>query len=96
MWCTGTPRFANVFSDVRVERQLGATEKSALVLVRVASLNNVPSQVRTIVVPEVPIARPWDVPRFWAVLINFGRFQRRYAPKHTPRCTTASRSGASS
>jgi len=47
----------------------------------VGSLNNVPSQVRTTVVPEVPIARRWDVRRFWAVLINFGRFQRRYAPK---------------
>ena len=25
VWCTGTPRFANVFSDVRIERQLEAT-----------------------------------------------------------------------
>jgi len=49
--------------------------------VRVGSLSNVPSQVRTTVVPEVPSARRWDVRRCWAVLINFGRFQRRYAPK---------------
>jgi hypothetical protein len=49
--------------------------------VRVGSLNNVPSQVRTTVVPDVPTARRWDVRRFWAVWINFGRFQRRYAPK---------------
>jgi len=44
-------------------------------------LNNVPSQVRTTVVPEVPSARRSDVRRFSAVLINFWRFQRRYAPK---------------
>jgi hypothetical protein len=50
-------------------------------VVRVGFLNNVPSQVRTVVVPEVPSARRWDVRRFWAVLINFGPFQRRYAPK---------------
>jgi len=49
--------------------------------VRVGSLNNVPTQVRTTVVPEVPSAQRWDVRRFWAVLIKFGRFQRRYAPK---------------
>ena len=50
-------------------------------LLRVGSLNNVPSQVRTTVVPEVPSARRWEVRRFWAVLISFGRFQRRYTPK---------------
>jgi hypothetical protein len=48
---------------------------------RVGSLNNVPSQVGTTVVPEVPTARRWDVRRFWAFLIKFGRCQRRYAPK---------------
>ena len=48
---------------------------------RVGSLNNVPTQVRTTVVPEVPSAQRGDVRRFWAVLIKFGRFQRRYAPK---------------
>jgi hypothetical protein len=47
----------------------------------VGSLNNVPSQVRTTVVPEVPSPRRWEVRLFWAVLISFGRFQRRYAPK---------------
>jgi len=49
--------------------------------VRVHSVNNVPSQVRTIVVPETPGSVRGDFRRFWAVLFNFGRFQRRYAPK---------------
>ena len=49
------------------------------VKIRVGSLNNVPSPVRTTVVLEIPSARRWNVRRFWAVLINFGRFQRKYA-----------------
>jgi len=43
-------------------------------LLRVGSLNNVPSQVRNTVVPEVRSARRRDVRQLWAVLINFGRF----------------------
>jgi len=43
-------------------------------VVRVQSLNNVPSQVRTLVVPEVPGSVRGDFGRFWAVLFNFGRF----------------------
>ena len=37
--------------------------------------------VRTLVVPEVPGSVRGDFRRFWAVLFNFGRFQRRNAPK---------------
>jgi len=49
--------------------------------VRVHSLNNVPSQVRTLAVPDVPGFERGDFRRFWAVLFDFGRFQQRYAPK---------------
>jgi len=61
--------------------------------IRVGSLNNVPSQERTIVVPEVPTARRWDVRQFWAVFIDFGRFQRRYAPKIHPNSMFQARYG---
>jgi len=43
-------------------------------------LNNVTSQVRILVVPEVPGTVRGDVRRFRAVWFNFGRFWRRYSP----------------
>jgi hypothetical protein len=39
--------------------------------IRVHSLNNVPSPVRTLIVPEVPSSVRGDFGRFWAVLLNF-------------------------
>ena len=48
--------------------------------VRVGSLNNVPSQVRTTLVPEVPSSVRGDFGLFWAVFFDFGRFWRGYAP----------------
>jgi hypothetical protein len=51
---------------------------------RVHSSNIVPSQVSTLAVPDVPGSARSDFRRFSAVLFNFGRFYRRYAPKtHT-------------
>ena len=47
--------------------------------IRVHSLN-VPSRVRTLDVLEIPGSVRGDFRRFSAVLINFGRFQRRYTP----------------
>jgi len=48
---------------------------------RVHSSNNVPSQVRTLVLLEVLRCVRGDFRRIRAVLFNFGRFQRGYAPK---------------
>jgi hypothetical protein len=52
--------------------------------IRVHNLNIVPSQLRTLVVPEVPSSVRGDFRRFWAVSFNFGRLWPRYAPKTHP------------
>jgi len=50
---------------------------------RVISSNNVPTQVRTLIVPEVSGTMRDDFRRFWAVLFNLGDFSVGTLPKHT-------------
>jgi hypothetical protein len=50
--------------------------------VRVHSACDDASQVRTLISPDVPGSARFS--HFWAVLFNFGRFQREYATKNTP------------
>jgi len=49
-------------------------KRTVRIRVRVHSLNHFPSQVRTLVVPEVLGSVRGHSRRFWAVLFNFGRF----------------------
>ena len=48
---------------------------------RLHSANNVPSQVRTLVVPEVPCSVRGHFRQFRALFFGLGRFQRRCAPE---------------
>jgi len=90
---TGRPASARVSGEpARVASATATTLRSVIYARTIAQLRNCETDRKrqslfrthhSQVVPEVRTARRWDVRRFWAVLINFGRFQRRYAPPKT-------------